>query len=77
MSETEIVIKRRGRPCLDEEGKRLAYEKNKQRALNRIKEKYRDDPEFKQIHLQRAKEYNRKCREAYKIVLLSQEINPI
>ena len=70
-----VEQKKRGRkPILDEATKLEAREKNKQKALDRIKTKYRDDPEFREAHLARAKEYNRRCREALKIVKAQQQI---
>lgn len=69
----DIELKKRGRkPTLDEAARLEAKEKNKLRALERIKTKYRDDPEFREAHLAKAKEYNRKCREAFKIIKAQQ-----
>lgn len=62
----EIKQKRRGRPSLTDEQKLQAIEKNRIRANERIKSKYKEDPEFRTEHIRRCGEYNRKCREAFK-----------
>jgi len=63
---SDEIKKRRGRPSLTEEQKLQAIEKNRIRANERIKSKYKEDPEFRTEHIRRCSEYNRKCREAFK-----------
>jgi hypothetical protein len=66
MVDEQQLQKKRGRPLLDENARQLAIQKNRENALNRIREKYANDPEYRKLHLQKSKEYQKRCRQALK-----------
>jgi hypothetical protein len=63
----EVETKRgRGRPRLTEEQRKIRDEKNRIYICERIKTRYKEDPEYRLKMIQRNNEYNKRCREALK-----------
>jgi len=74
MTEEIVVIKKRvGRPVSTPEEKLLYIQKNRERALLRIKNLYQNDPVYRLHHIEKCKAYYHKNRELLKA--LKESIN--
>lgn len=63
MTEEIVVIKKRvGRPVSTPEEKLVYIQKNRERALLRIKNLYQNDPEYRLKHIEKCKAYYHKNR---------------